>query len=143
MEPSLRSGELILTEKVSYLLHEPRRGDIIVFRYPNSPDTDYVKRIVGLPGEQISISSGYVTIDNQVLEEKYLTPRMQTLISNNASTAYQTTLAADQYFVMGDNRSQSSDSRDWGALQKKYIIGRSASVLYSGQSTQAAPSTSD
>jgi len=141
MEPSYHSGQLILIEKVSYLFHTPQRGDVVVFRYPNSPATDYIKRVVGLPGEKITITNGSVFIDGAQLGENYLPANTETFLAGSRSS-YEVTLGSDEYFMLGDNRTQSSDSRDWGPLEKKYMIGRLAATLTSG-TTQASVGVSD
>jgi signal peptidase I len=97
---------------------------VIVFRYPNNPSTYYIKRIIGLPGETIEIKSGKVCIENKttqtcdLLDEKYISP------SHYSNEDQIIKLEKGQYFVMGDNRSQSSDSRVWGPLEERFIIGR-------------------
>lgn len=141
MEPSYHSGQLILIEKVSYRLHQPKRGDVVVFRYPNSPATDYIKRVIGLPGEKITITNGLVFVDGIQLGENYLSAGTQTFLAGSRSS-YEITLGNDQYFMLGDNRTQSSDSRDWGPLDKKYMIGRLVATLNSSN-TQAAISPSN
>jgi|SRR3989344_5528643 len=121
MEPNLENGDYLLVDEIGYRLEEPKRGDTIVFRYPPDPSQFFIKRIIGLPGETIEIRSNKVKIYDDkdiVLEESYLEESQQTLGDVVVR------LKADEYFVMGDNRLQSSDSRRWGPLQKKYIIGR-------------------
>lgn len=116
MEPTLHSGEYLIVEKVSYRFTEPERGDVIVFDYPLHTEDDYVKRIVGLPGDKITITDGVVMVNDLPLEESY------TLTDTPGSQTW--TVSEDSYFVMGDNRRGSSDSRSWGELKKEYIIGR-------------------
>lgn len=116
MEPTLHSGEYLIVEKISYRFAEPQRGDIIVFDYPLHSEDDYVKRIIGLPGDRITVSDGVVYVNDFLLEETYTltdTPGEQTWV-----------VAENSYFVMGDNRRGSSDSRSWGVLERKYIIGK-------------------
>ncbi len=139
MEPNLQSGQLMLVEKLSYRLHAPKRGDIIVFHYPLSPRVDYIKRIIGLPGETIRISEGRVLVDNRLLEESYLPAETKTTIAG-IDAPYESTLGPEQFFVLGDNRPHSSDSRNWGPLDRRFIIGRSGFILYPANSFRAIAS---
>ena len=116
MEPSLHQGQYLLVNKIEYRLHSPARGDVIVFHYPNNPSDDYVKRVIGLPGERIEVKDGQVFVDGVQLDEPYL--RVKT------TTSYNGVVPEDTVFVMGDNRGNSSDSRSWGALPQEYIVGR-------------------
>ncbi|MBI4991744.1 MAG: signal peptidase I [Candidatus Harrisonbacteria bacterium] len=123
MEPTFGTGNYLIIDEITYRLREPKRGEVIVFKYPDNPSTYYIKRIVGLPGEKVEIKKGSVYIaDNEnlngmLLEEEYLPVGLKT--SGNLSTA----LSGEEYFVLGDNRNYSYDSRSWGTLPKKYIIG--------------------
>ncbi len=125
MEPTLHSGEFVITNKISYLLGPPQRGDIIVFIAPhgNVPtrEDDYIKRIVGLPGETVTVSGGQVLIDGQPLDEPY--------ILEPPSYMRSWTVGLDEYFVLGDNRNHSNDSHDWGMLKRDAILGK-AWVIY-------------
>jgi signal peptidase I len=125
MLPRLHDGERIFVNKLIYYAEygwapKIERGDIVVFWYPNDPSKSYIKRVIGLPGEVVEVREGTVFINGAVLEEKYLDP------GENAAGA---TLAPvevklNYYFVMGDNRDNSSDSRSWGLVPKKYIYGK-------------------
>lgn len=137
MEPNFHNNEYIVVEKVSYRLHDPRRGDVIVLQYPGNISIDYIKRIVGLPGETVKIVNGEVFINGSQIHETYLLPNQLTTISQSTETPYQVTLDKDQYFMLGDNRDHSSDSRDWGVLQRDLIVGRAAMVLYPSQDFHA------
>jgi len=123
MEPNFGSGNYLIIDELTYRLREPERGEVVVFKYPNNPSTYYIKRIVGLPGEKVEIKEGSVYIFNSEhpdglrLEEEYLP------FNVNTSGSVSTSLSDSEYFVLGDNRSYSFDSRSWGSLQKKYIIG--------------------
>ena len=97
--------------------HPPRRGDVIVFRYPKDPSRDFVKRVIGLPGETVEIHRGTVRIDGEVLEEPYLEER-------DLSNLGPTLVPPDNYFVMGDNRDGSSDSRHWGPVPLENVVGK-------------------
>ena len=129
MEPNLSDGQYILTDKISYRFEKPRRGDIIVFKAPVDPNFDYIKRIIGLPGESIQIKDGKIIIKNTthpkgfVLEEPYKingSDQPGTLLEDNREFK----ISEDNYFVLGDNRNQSFDSREWGELSRKNIIGK-------------------
>lgn len=124
MEPNFEDGEYLIVDELSYLLREPARGEVIVFRYPEDPSQFFIKRIIGLPGETVVIEGGSVEIKNDtdsggfVLDESYLS---DTIVTVPDSTA---TLEEHEYFVMGDNRMESSDSRRWGTLGDEFLIGR-------------------
>jgi len=123
MEPNFENGDYLIIDELSYRFNEPQRGEVVVFRYPNDPVQRYIKRIVGLPKETVEIKDGKVAVFNQegskVLEEsEYLVPASYTAGDSK------TVLHDDEYYVLGDNRSVSSDSRRWGPLKKDYIIGK-------------------
>jgi signal peptidase I len=122
MRPTFHSDQYVLVDRVSYWLGEPQRGDIIVFRYPYANDKDFIKRVIGLPGETISIELGTVRINGVALEEAY--------IFGEATYSYSTVLGEGQYFVLGDNRNNSNDSHTWGGLDAEYIIGRAVAVYW-------------
>ena len=123
MEETFHSGEYLIVDQLSYRFEEPERGDVVIFKYPVDPSKYFIKRIIGLPGETVRISGTSITItsiDNAegiVLEEPYIND-----MHDNPLSA--TTLKDDEYFVMGDNRDRSSDSRIWGTLPRENIIGR-------------------
>ncbi len=129
MEPSLHDKELILVDKWSYLFHPPARGDVIVFVAPPHPDQDYIKRIVAIPGDTITINDTTVIVDGVKLIEPYVDPRNQGNIFA-AKTISNMLLPPNDYFVLGDNRIGSSDSRDWGFVPRVNIIGRAALVYW-------------
>lgn len=129
MEPNFKDGEYLVVDELSYRFREPERGDVIIFRYPNDPAQFFIKRIVGLPGETVVIKSGYVYIRNEKgedikLEETYLSPKALT-VSNEVVL-----LGHTDYFVLGDNRPASSDSRVWGTLDERYLVGRAFLRLF-------------
>lgn len=117
MEPNFESGDYLLVDEVTYRLREPDRGEVIVFRNPSNENEFYIKRVIGLPGESVVIEDGRVLIDGEQIKESYL-PKGQ-----NLKGEYVFKLGIDEYFVMGDNRSQSFDSRSWGPLDNDLIIG--------------------
>jgi signal peptidase I len=122
MVPTFENNEYLIVDEISYRLHQPERGDVIVFRYPNDPSKFFIKRIIGLPGETLTITGQKITIKNSAhpegltLEEPY--------VKNESTDERTVQIPEGQYFVMGDNRSASSDSRSWGTLPRKNITGR-------------------
>ncbi len=129
MEPTFYNGDYLLVNKLSYRLHSPKRGDVIIFHPPNSPRLNYIKRIIALPGEQIQIKNGEIFINGAKLEEKYI-PAEITLVRNSQAANLEQKLAANEYFVLGDNRGHSSDSREWGNVPSTNIIGRAWVVVF-------------
>jgi signal peptidase I len=126
MVPQLHDGERLLVNKLIYYKFQSfswghlERGDIVVFWFPNDPDKSYVKRVIGLPGETVEIRSGRVLINGQELNETYLDAE-----HNKTLPSFQPKkVDAHHYFVMGDNRDNSSDSRYWGLVPEKYIYGK-------------------
>jgi signal peptidase I len=123
MAPTFETGEYLIVDQVSYRFHEPERGDVVIFRFPQDPSKFFIKRIIGLPGETVELSDGYTTIFNPSsgmrvkLDEPYL-------VTDRTDDDMSFPLASDQYFVMGDNRGASSDSRMWGAVPRENIVGR-------------------
>jgi len=130
MEPNFYNNEYLLVNKLSYRLSEPKRGDVIVFQAPNNPQYDYIKRIIGLPGDEITIKEGIVYLNGSFLDEKYLEADTQTNLTNINKSTLKITLGEDEYFVMGDNRDHSSDSRQFGALSADHIIGKAWFNVY-------------
>jgi signal peptidase I len=125
MEPNFHDKQYILVEKLSYLLNEPARGDNIVLRFPGDPDNKkYIKRIIGLPGETIEINDGKVYINGKVLSEFYIDKSVKTMPNMKMI------ILSDEYFVIGDNRPNSSDSRIWGTCPRKNIIGKTYVIFY-------------
>ena len=132
MEPNFQNAQYLIVDKLSYHFRSPERGEVIVMHYPRDPKQDFIKRIIGLPGEKIQIDNGKVTIFNAehpmgvALDEKYLPnqgltyPQDPIIVGGSKNL----TLGSDQYFMMGDNRLASSDSRSWGALPKSDIVGK-------------------
>lgn len=126
MVPQLHDGERLLVNKLVYYKWNSvswghlERGDIVVFWYPSDPDKSYVKRIIGLPGETVEIRGGHVYIDGKLLNEPYL----QADHNKNLRENMIKTVDEHYYFVMGDNRDNSSDSRIWGLVPEKYIYGK-------------------
>lgn len=129
MMPNYVDKEYLLAEKLNYFIGAPKRGDVVIFRYPNNPSTNFIKRIIGLPGETVEIQDSVIKIINQehptgvvLKEERYLSSGLKTLTESRGK--YSKTLGPDEFFVLGDNREHSSDSREWGILPRANIIGR-------------------
>lgn len=125
MHPSFESGDYLIVDEISYRLSDPQRGDVIVFNagfIPNYAGQRFIKRVIGLPGETVNITNGQVEVikdgKTTVLDEKYLPDDLKTYGDKNI------TLKADEYFVLGDNRPYSYDSRMWGVVQRKDIVGK-------------------
>ncbi|MEZ4156972.1 MAG: signal peptidase I [Candidatus Paceibacterota bacterium] len=122
MEPSYDNGDYLLVDEATYYFREPARGEVAVFHYPGDPSSFFIKRIIGLPGEKVSVENGIVMVakdkDSEllILDEPYLD-------GVKTSGNVQTVLGEDEYFVLGDNRSNSFDSRNWGSLGKDEIVG--------------------
>jgi signal peptidase I len=130
MEPNLHDGEYVLIDKVSYALHPPERGDVIVFVRPG--EKDYIKRVIGLPGDTVEVRGGQVIVNGIVLDEPYLNQPMNTNV-----TARQ--VEPGHYFVMGDNRNNSSDSRSFGPIPANSIVGRAWLVYWPPADWSAVP----
>jgi len=117
MQPNLHHGQFMIINRAVYYLHPPQRGDVIVFHSPGNPRKDFIKRVVGLPGEEVEMREGQVFIDGTRLEETY--------ISQPGNRSWGPELVGEfNYFVLGDNRNNSSDSRSWGTLDGEAIVGK-------------------
>ena len=129
MEPNLHNNELIFVDKWTYLFHAPTRGDVIVFVAPPDPSQDYVKRIIGLPGDVITINNGVPTVNGVTLKEYYVRSTNMGAAATDRPVNKEI-VPPNDFFVMGDNRSESSDSRTWGFLPRQNIIGRAALIYW-------------
>jgi signal peptidase I len=123
MYPNYDDSEFILTDKISYRRNDPKRGDVIVFHAPPPYNEDFIKRIIGLPGEVVMLKNGKVYINDVELKESYL-PGYVTTQRSFLRDEVPYKVPDDYYFVMGDNRGFSSDSREWGPVSKKSIVGK-------------------
>jgi signal peptidase I len=121
MNPTLFNGEYLIINNFVYDLDEPQRGDIIVFKHPRN-ELNLIKRVIGLPGDTVEISGGRVTVNGTTLEEPY--------IQDNPSYDNSWVVPDDQYFVLGDNRNNSSDSHSWGFLPKDHLLGKALLVYW-------------
>ena len=119
MEPGIHDRDRILVDHVSYMVADVDRGDVVVLRYPLDPTLDYIKRVIGLPGDDFEILAGTVMVNGDVLSEPYVSPN-----SVERYTAMRTTVRDGHYFVMGDNRRRSSDSREFGQVPFEYLRGK-------------------
>lgn len=133
MMPKLHDQDRIFVNKFIYPLREwmgdrepIKRGDIVVLLFPNDPSKSYIKRVVGLPGERVEIQDGKLFINGEQIEESYLDPEY---LSHDSTPTVQE-VKAHHYFVMGDNRNNSSDSRSWGLVPEKYIYGQAVYRYY-------------
>jgi signal peptidase I len=124
MYPNFHDKEFILTDKISYRRNLPTRGDVIVFHAPPPYDSDFIKRIIGLPGETIMVKGGKVYINSNILEEPYIPPEYPTLQKTFLRDGVPYPIPEGFYFVMGDNREFSSDSREWGPISFNAIVGK-------------------
>jgi signal peptidase I len=118
MEPNFHTGQMLIVSRLAYQLGSPHRGDVIVFQYPGNPVDDYIKRVIGLPGDTVDIRAGRVLINGAQIPETYLGPQQRDVYRG------EWVVPANSYFVMGDNRLHSSDSRSWGMLARGLIIGK-------------------
>ncbi|MBN2147398.1 MAG: signal peptidase I [Anaerolineales bacterium] len=122
MEPSLHDGQFVIVNRLAYRFGSPQRGDVVVFHYPQKPEQEYIKRVIGLPGDSIEIRSGSVYVNGERLDEPYV----------SAITAYQGqwTVSDGHLFVLGDNRNASFDSHNWGTVPLEYTIGQALIVYW-------------
>lgn len=153
MHPTFSNFDYLIVNELLYRFRAPERGDVIVFRYPRDPSIFYIKRIIGLPGETVSVNRGIVSITTGSEEKIQLSEPY--IVNEDATYTKNFSLGADEYFVMGDNRPNSSDSRVWGVLPMKDIIGRAdlrllplsksgflpGAVIYSSESSANASSS--
>lgn len=117
MAPNINHGNYLIIDQLTKRFQEFQRSDVVVFRYPQDPDTFYIKRIIGLPSDRVQVRNGEVFVNGGQLVEEYLLAGTRTFGSTDVN------LADNEYFVMGDNRDNSSDSRSWGSLKENFIIG--------------------
>lgn len=126
MHPNFINGDYILTEKISYRNSDPKRGDVVVFHAPPPANADYIKRVIALPGETIMVSNGKVYINGTLLQEPYLLSSIYTSEKSFLREGLSYTLPPDYYMMFGDNRSFSSDSREFGPVSKRAIVGHAS-----------------
>jgi signal peptidase I len=142
MDNTFQSGQYLIVDQVSYYFEEPKRGEVVIFRYPKDPSKFFIKRVIGLPGDTLTIENSRVIITNGdypdgfVLDEPYIK-------SMDAPQNLDETLGAREYFVMGDNRDESSDSRSWGVLQEERIVGRAFLRLFPPSQVEYLPGATE
>ena len=142
MEETFQSGEYLIVDQVTHYFESPKRGEVIIFRYPRDPSKYFIKRVIGLPGDTIAIEDGIVTITNAQ------NPRGFTLSEPYAeemppAAKMEEVLGEREFFVMGDNRDESSDSRAWGVLQEERIIGRAWLRLFPPSAVDYLPGAAE
>lgn len=118
MEPNYVDGDVVGVNKIAYIVSTPKRGDVIAMFFPGETQKRFIKRVIGLPGETIRIADGLVYVNGTLLVEGYLSPELLTIPNLERK------LVEGEYFVLGDNRVASSDSRAWGAVPESFIIGK-------------------
>lgn len=124
MEPTFHNGNYIFTSKVTYKFRDPIRGDVVVFHAPRNPDLEYIKRIIGLPGDTILIENQTVYVNGEEIQEEYISAATTLSLAGFIEEGVPTTIPEGYYFVMGDNRPRSSDSREFGPITYESIIGQ-------------------
>lgn len=124
MDPTFKDKEYLIVDQLTYHFSPPARNDVVIFRYPLDLKTFFIKRLVGLPGETLSARDGVVTIINKENPEGIMLDDSHITIEHKTLDNFTVTLGESEYFVMGDNRPESSDSRFWGPIDRTYIVGR-------------------
>lgn len=124
MEPSFQTGNYIFTSKFTYKIRDPLRGDVVVFRSPSNNDIEFIKRIIGLPGDTIRIENQEVYVNNEIINEPYISARTTLFTNGYLKEGEEIIIPEKHYFVMGDNRPHSSDSREFGPIEKSSFIGQ-------------------
>ncbi|MCX6753062.1 MAG: signal peptidase I [Candidatus Nomurabacteria bacterium] len=122
MVPTFQNGQYLIVDELTYNFKSPQRGDVVVFRYPGDTSKFFIKRIIGLPGETVDVKAEQTIITNKEHPEGFALD--QSYVKNHSEDSAHRVLTNDEYFVMGDNRSGSSDSRYWGPVPKKLLVGR-------------------
>ncbi len=137
MIPTFHDGEYLIVDEISYIMGNIHRGDIVIFKYPNDTKRFFIKRIIGLPNEKITVENGTVTIVNKEHPEGFKLTEPYVNEKEFEGSTYET--GSDQYFVMGDNRNRSSDSRYWGVLPRNLMVGRAYLRLFPVQKVSYLP----
>lgn len=128
MSPTFESKQYLIVDQLSYRFSKPERGEVVIFKYPNNPSTFFIKRIVGLPNEILEMQSGKITIKNDGLPGGFIIN--EPYIKEETNDTFKITLKENEYFVLGDNRKHSSDSRVWGPLERRFIVGKTFIRLF-------------
>ncbi len=124
MFPNFKNGDYIITDKITYRVSEPQRGDIVVFKNPKDETQDFIKRILGKPGDRIKVQEGHIYLNGVMLDEPYLTDSVVTNPGSFLKEGAEFTVEPGHYITIGDNRPASSDSREWGQITSDEIIGK-------------------
>jgi len=125
MEPNFHDGDYLIVDELSYEIGEPKRGDVVIFKYPKNPSEYFIKRIIGLPGEKIEISNNTIRIFNSTRPDGFALDENKYIPQTTVTTGnYVTELKNNEYYVLGDNRIASADSRWWGVLDRHFIVGK-------------------
>jgi signal peptidase I len=124
MAPTYNDGQILLVNKIAYLAGTPKRGDVVAMFFPGETEKRFIKRVIALPGEMVVVKQGFIFINGERLQEAYLSNPVITL------PELERQLVEGEYFVMGDNRQNSSDSRAWGPVPESFIIGKIAGTIY-------------
>lgn len=131
MFPNFHDNEYLITNLIGLRFNEPKLGDVIVFKAPTDPEKDFIKRVIGVPGDTVSLQDGKVYLNNNLLDEsKYLKSSVITAGGSFLSDGESVTVPQGQFFVLGDNRCCSSDSREWGFVPRKNVIGDSIFIYW-------------
>ena len=140
MLPNFLNGEFLLTDKVTYRFNDAKRGDVVVFKAPPDERDEFIKRIIGLPTERVALINGHIYINGKLLKEKYLDESLFTNAGGFLSEGEEVIVPKEEYFVLGDNRQNSSDSRSWGSIKKDKITGRAWLIYWPISKTGMVPS---
>ena len=128
MVPTFHNSDYLIVDELSYRIGEPSRGNVVVFKWPKDTTKYFIKRVIGLPGETVKITGSTIVIKNKDNPDGFMLA--EPYVKNKSEDTMEITLPADQYFVMGDNRSGSSDSRAWGTLPRSLMVGRALVRLF-------------
>lgn len=128
MEPTLQSGEFVIVNKLAYKIGSPGHGDVVVFHYPRDPQQEYIKRVIGVPGDRVRVEAGQVFINDEPISEPYIAaPPAYEIIPEKV-------IPGGELFVLGDNRNNSSDSHNWGPVPMEYVVGKALVVYWPPES---------
>lgn len=130
MLPTFKNGEQLIAEKISINMRDLERGEVVIFMHPEEKDKLLIKRVVGLPGESIKIQANEIYINNQKLNEGYLKEDAKVTTRTFLKEGVEYTIPENSYILLGDNRENSADSREWGPIKKEKIVGRAFLVYY-------------
>lgn len=129
MVPTLKIGDRLLANKILYKIKEPSRGDVIIFKYPEDPKRDFVKRLIGLPSEKILIDEGKIVVDGKIIENPHINCRYY-FSDGIYGTREELQIPAGRYYALGDNSINSKDSRYWGFVPKKNLVGKALFIYW-------------